>query len=110
MRGRGEPVLVSLLIQVPISHSFPGGRVDNVGIIQGVLLHSNVDIENHYFRSQSDASLLEAALRETHEEVGIHPDQIEVLGRFGPPELSLGGMRVWPYVVRSLPHFSFFLF
>ncbi|TCD71865.1 hypothetical protein EIP91_003208 [Steccherinum ochraceum] len=55
--------------------SFPGGRVDN-----------------------TDASSLEAALRETHEEVGIHPDQVEILGRLGPPELSLGGMRVWPYV------------
>ncbi|KAH8093306.1 NUDIX hydrolase domain-like protein [Cristinia sonorae] len=55
--------------------SFPGGRVD-----------------------KTDASSLEAALRETHEEVGIHPDQVEILGRFGPPQLSLGGMRVWPYV------------
>ncbi|KAI0077711.1 hypothetical protein K474DRAFT_1595422 [Panus rudis PR-1116 ss-1] len=62
--------------------SFPGGRVD-----------------------ETDASSLSAALRETHEEVGIHPDQVEILGRFGPPETSLGGMRVWPYVgfVHSAP-------
>ncbi|OBZ74260.1 putative Nudix hydrolase NudL [Grifola frondosa] len=45
-----------------------------------------------------DQSTLAAALRETQEEIGIHPDQIEILGRFGPPEHSLGGMRVWPYV------------
>ncbi|KAI0084465.1 NUDIX hydrolase domain-like protein [Irpex rosettiformis] len=55
--------------------SFPGGKVDD-----------------------SDASTLAAALRETEEEVGIHPDQVEILGRFGPPQLSLGGLRVWPYV------------
>lgn len=55
--------------------SFPGGRVD-----------------------ETDASTLAAALRETEEEVGIRPEQVEVLGRFGPPQLSLGGLRVWPYV------------
>ncbi|GBE86382.1 NUDIX hydrolase domain-like protein [Sparassis latifolia] len=55
--------------------SFPGGKVD-----------------------KTDESTVAAALRETQEEVGIHPDQIEILGRFGPAEHSLGGMRVWPYV------------
>ncbi|KAM5530148.1 hypothetical protein V8D89_016183 [Ganoderma adspersum] len=55
--------------------SFPGGRVDEI-----------------------DPTPLAAALRETEEEMGIHPAQVEVLGRFGPPESSLGGMRVWPYV------------
>ncbi|RPD76471.1 hypothetical protein L226DRAFT_533580 [Lentinus tigrinus ALCF2SS1-7] len=55
--------------------SFPGGKVD-----------------------KTDPTTLAAALRETEEEVGIHPNQVEILGRFGPPEHSLGGMRVWPYV------------
>ncbi|KAJ3540042.1 hypothetical protein NM688_g6283 [Phlebia brevispora] len=55
--------------------SFPGGRVD-----------------------EDDLSPQDAALRETHEEVGIRPEQIEILGRFGPAETSLGGMRVWPFV------------
>ncbi|GJE91159.1 CoA pyrophosphatase [Phanerochaete sordida] len=55
--------------------SFPGGRVD-----------------------ETDATLLAAALRETQEEVGVRPEQVEILGRFGPPQLSLGGLRVWPYV------------
>jgi hypothetical protein len=30
------------------------------------------------------------------------PDQVEVLGQVGPPQLSLSGLRVWPYVVRCL--------
>ncbi|RDX48252.1 hypothetical protein OH76DRAFT_1405176 [Lentinus brumalis] len=55
--------------------SFPGGKVD-----------------------KTDPTTLAAALRETEEEVGVHPNQVEILGRFGPPEHSLGGMRVWPYV------------
>jgi 8-oxo-dGTP pyrophosphatase MutT (NUDIX family) len=49
---------------------------------------------------KSDQSFLAGALRETNEEVGVPPEQIEILGQIGPPELSLGGMRVWPYVVR----------
>ncbi|KAH7929121.1 hypothetical protein BV22DRAFT_1003470 [Leucogyrophana mollusca] len=55
--------------------SFPGGRVD-----------------------ETDASFLDTALRETHEEVGVHPGQIDILGSIGPPEQSLRGLRVWPYV------------
>jgi len=55
--------------------SFPGGRVD-----------------------EEDNSFLAAALRETNEEVGVLSEQIEILGELGPAELSLGGMRVWPYL------------
>jgi hypothetical protein len=54
-----------------------------------------------------DRSFLDAALRETHEEVGISPEQIQFLGELAPPENSLGGMRVWPFVVSlnyHLPH------
>ena len=56
--------------------SFPGGKVD-----------------------PTDESVLHAALRETKEEVGIDADKIEILGRLGPPTLSMSGLRVWPYVV-----------
>jgi 8-oxo-dGTP pyrophosphatase MutT (NUDIX family) len=53
--------------------------------------------------AQRDKTFLAAALRETQEEVGIVPEQVEILGQVGPPELSLGGLRVWPYVVRHPP-------
>jgi hypothetical protein len=51
-------------------------------------------------RVQVDKTFLAAALRETQEEVGILPDRVEILGQVGPPQLSLSGLRVWPYVVR----------
>lgn len=44
---------------------------------------------------------MHTALRETHEELGLTPDNIEILGMLNPPEYSLGNKsRVWPFVVR----------
>ncbi|KAF5352888.1 hypothetical protein D9757_012093 [Collybiopsis confluens] len=57
---------------------FPGGRVDP---------------------PQTDPSLMAAALRETREELGIEPQDIEILGDMGPPEVNLrGNMVVYPFV------------
>lgn len=52
---------------------------------------------------KTDPSYLDAALRETHEELGIGAQNIEILGQIGPPEVNLrGNMVVHPFVVRSL--------
>lgn len=52
-----------------------------------------------------DKTIMDAATRESAEELGIKAHQIEMLGAIGPSEINLrGGMRVWPYVV-SLPTF-----
>ncbi|KAJ6485883.1 NUDIX hydrolase domain-like protein [Mycena sanguinolenta] len=56
--------------------SFPGGKVDEL----------------------SDLSLLDTALRETFEEMNISKDTVELLGSIGPPEKSLRGDTVWPFV------------
>ncbi|KIM44534.1 hypothetical protein M413DRAFT_442502 [Hebeloma cylindrosporum] len=77
----GEPgILLEVRAKGLRSHSgelsFPGGRVDD-----------------------TDESLISAALRETHEELGINPRRVEVLGEIGPPEMNLrGDMKVWPFV------------
>ncbi|KAF9245297.1 hypothetical protein BU15DRAFT_85628 [Melanogaster broomeanus] len=75
----------------------------NVDDVPGVLLEVRGRLRTHsgevrYVLSKTDSSFLAAALRETHEEVGILPAQIDVLGQLGPAEQSLGGLRVWPYV------------
>lgn len=57
--------------------SFPGGKVDEL----------------------LDQSLLDTALRETFEEINISKDRVELLGSIGPPEKSLRGDTVWPFVV-----------
>jgi len=55
--------------------AFPGGRVDPV-----------------------DATLLDAALREAHEEVGIHPSTVEVIGAFPTMQTTTSGIVVAPFV------------
>ncbi len=55
--------------------AFPGGRVDPV-----------------------DATLLDAALREAHEEVGIHPASVEVIGAFPTMHTTTSGIVVAPFV------------
>ncbi|KAJ6581198.1 NUDIX hydrolase domain-like protein [Mycena capillaripes] len=56
--------------------SFPGGKVDEL----------------------LDLSVLDTALRETTEELAISRDRIELLGSLNPPEKSLRGDTVWPFV------------
>ncbi|KAJ7035645.1 NUDIX hydrolase domain-like protein, partial [Mycena alexandri] len=56
--------------------SFPGGKVDEL----------------------LDLSLLDCALRECAEEMGIARNRVELLGALHPPEKSLRGDTVWPFV------------
>jgi len=46
-----------------------------------------------------DPSPEATALREAHEEIGLHPDQVEVLGRMNPHE-TITGFMVTPIVAR----------
>jgi 8-oxo-dGTP pyrophosphatase MutT (NUDIX family) len=58
-------------------------------------------------KEDEDYSSLEAALRETHEEIGIHPDQIKVLGKLSDVYIPVSGFLVHPYVgmLESKPEF-----
>ncbi len=62
--------------------SFPGGRMEIV-----------------------DADITQTALRETHEEVGIRPEQVDVAG-YLPPMLTVTGYAVTPIVGLVEPGFS----
>ncbi|HYL58651.1 MAG TPA: CoA pyrophosphatase [Candidatus Acidoferrales bacterium] len=55
--------------------AFPGGRVD-----------------------PADTTLLDAALREAHEEVGLHPSIVEVIGGFPTMHTTASGIVVAPFV------------
>ncbi len=54
--------------------SFPGGRMD-----------------------EGDGSLLETALREAHEEIGVRPDDVQTLGELDEVD-TMTGYRVSPFV------------
>jgi 8-oxo-dGTP pyrophosphatase MutT (NUDIX family) len=60
--------------------AFPGGRVDPV-----------------------DVTLLDAALREAHEEVGLHPSTVEVIGGFPTTTATRTGILVAPFI-GVIPH------
>jgi 8-oxo-dGTP pyrophosphatase MutT (NUDIX family) len=55
--------------------SFPGGRQD-----------------------RPDEDLRETALREAHEEIGLHPDRVELVGALPPVGTFVTGYRVFPFV------------
>lgn len=47
---------------------------------------------------KEDIDLMATALRETHEEVGIRPQEVEVIGKLTPLFISVSNMLVHPYV------------
>lgn len=77
--ARPEPTLLLTLRSAHLRHhpgqvAFPGGKQD-----------------------RSDRSLKETALRETHEELGLTDDKIDVIGQL-PTVSSQTGFRVTPFV------------
>ncbi len=56
--------------------------------------------------SEDDKSMLETALRETHEEMGVHPEDVEVLGELDDVA-TISDYRVSPYVGVVPPEYPF---
>ncbi|MBN1416686.1 MAG: CoA pyrophosphatase [Bacteroidales bacterium] len=55
--------------------SFPGGKVE-----------------------KGDISLIDTALRESYEEIGIYPDKVEILGKLTPLHIPVSNYKVLPVV------------
>ena len=62
--------------------AFPGGRLEN-----------------------TDANIASAALRETQEEIGLHPSRVQIFG-YLPDHLVISGFRVTPVLGLVSPPFS----
>jgi 8-oxo-dGTP pyrophosphatase MutT (NUDIX family) len=54
-------------------------------------------------RDHSDLSMLETALREAREEVGLTTDRVEVLAHLPPIATRTTGYRVYPFLARIIP-------
>ncbi len=50
-----------------------------------------------------DASPLDTALREAEEEIGLTPDDVEIVGSLAPVDTRTTGFRVHPFVARISP-------
>lgn len=91
---RRAAVLLLLLEKHGETHVIFTKRTDSVAYHKNQisLPGGNVEI--------SDSSLLHTALRETEEELGIPPDQIEILGQLSPVKVSVSQYNVTPFVGR----------
>lgn len=88
--GGDEHVLLQVRTSTVQHHrgeiSFPGGR-----------------------RDTSDVTLLDTALRETYEEIGVPPSIVEVFGALDDTETRVSNYRVRPFVGAVAPGFDAFL-
>lgn len=49
-------------------------------------------------RDEGDADLCQTALREAHEEIGLHPDDVELIGALQPTSTFVTSYSVYPFV------------
>jgi 8-oxo-dGTP pyrophosphatase MutT (NUDIX family) len=54
-------------------------------------------------RENADRSLLDTALREAREEIGITSDRVSVLAQLPPVETLVTGFRIFPFLARIAP-------
>ncbi len=54
-------------------------------------------------RDPDDASMLDAALREAWEEIGVDPARVSVLAHLPPVDTRTSGFRIYPFLGRIVP-------
>ncbi len=50
-----------------------------------------------------DSSLIQTALREAHEEIGLPPDHVEIIGPLTPLYIPVSNFLVHPYLAKAIP-------
>jgi 8-oxo-dGTP pyrophosphatase MutT (NUDIX family) len=76
------------------------------GVLHVVLTERRADLRRHPGevsfpggrRDESDADLRETALREAHEEIGLSPEAVEIVGALQPTPTIATGYAVYPFV------------
>jgi 8-oxo-dGTP pyrophosphatase MutT (NUDIX family) len=104
-RGRAYPVLKRAAVLVPIVRR-PGG-------LTMLLTQRTAHLANHGGQvsfpggraEQADSSLIETALRETEEEIGLHRRHVDIIGIL-PDYITATGYRVTPVVGLVTPPFE----
>jgi 8-oxo-dGTP pyrophosphatase MutT (NUDIX family) len=90
-------VLIPLFVREDVVHVVLTKRTDHVRTHQGQVSFPGGAWE------PGDDSLLTTALREAHEEVGLLPDDVEILGVLGDTPTAVSGFLVRPFV-SAVPH------
>ena len=90
-------VLVPLFVVENVLHVVLTQRTDNVRTHQGQVSFPGGKWE------PADTTLLDTALREAHEEVGLEPGDVEVLGVLDDLPTAVSGFIIRPFVA-SIPH------
>lgn len=94
---RPAAVLIALFVREDMLHVVLTKRTDNVRTHQGQVSFPGGSYE------ASDATLEHTALREAHEEVGIDPAHVRVLGVLEDLPTFVSGFQVRPFVA-EIPH------
>ena len=94
---RVAAVLVPLFVREDQVHVVLTKRTENVRTHQGQVSFPGGSYET------ADASLLQTALREAHEEVGLDPEDVEIIGVLDDLPTNVSGFLVRPFVA-EVPH------
>jgi 8-oxo-dGTP pyrophosphatase MutT (NUDIX family) len=97
-------------VLVPLFH-------DAGGALHAVFTERRADLRRHAGeisfpggrREPQDADLLATALRETHEEIGLPPERVELLGALQPTPTFVTDYAIYPFVGLIAPGFAWVL-